>query len=119
MRWFKKSKQPQDPLVIEARANLPILEALRGNVGWGLVKGWCVGEANLGIQEWSAGVPHERQLFLAARVTAMAWVVDLIDNRMSMYRKVLESSGELPGVEEDDDGTKPFVDPYEKVEEVG
>lgn len=116
MKLFKKSLPQVDPLVEEARANLPILEAFRGNQGWGLVKSWCVGEVNSAIKEWTQGVPHERQLALATRVSTLGWVLDLIDTRMALYRRVLEDLGELPGKDQGDDDEKPFTDPYEPVE---
>lgn len=115
---FKKSEPPPDPLAEEARANLPILEEFRGTVGWGLVKGWCVGEANNAIIEWTQGVPHERQLALATRVTTLGWLVDLIENRIVLYRKVLENSGEIPESQGSKEEDKPFVDPFEPVEEL-
>jgi hypothetical protein len=102
----------------EARANLPILEALKGNPGWGLVKGWCVQEANEAIKEWVGGVPQERQLGLAAKVVTLGWFVDLIDTKMAIYRNILSVAGERPE-DGEDEGTTPFADPYERVEEVG
>jgi hypothetical protein len=103
----------------EARANLPVLEALKGNPGWGLVKGWCVQEANEAIKEWVGGVPQERQLSLASKVVTLGLVIDLVDAKMGLYRKILSVTGE--GLEDrgEDEGTTPFISPYERIEEVG
>ena len=116
--WFKRDA-PVDPMLEEARANLPILEELRGGAGWALVRGWCVGEANKAIQEWTAGVPQERQIVLATRVSAMGWLIDLVDNQMARYRNIVGSEGTTPKDSLGEaDGTTPFTDPMEPIEEV-
>ena len=123
MNPFKRNKpslaREVDPVLEEARANLPILEDLRGNPGWGLVKGWCVQEANEAIKEWVGGVPQERQLALASRVVTLGLVVDLIDTKMGIYRNILSVAGESLDSRGEDEGTTPFTDPYERIEEVG
>lgn len=113
--WFKSDPPLPDLLVEEARANLPILEEFRGSIGWGLVKGWCVGTATGATEEWAKGVTQERQIALASQVSTLGWVIDLIESRMSIYRKVLESVGEGSEGSEVNEDEKPFTNPFEPI----
>lgn len=120
LRNFLRGSDPEpvsDALEAEAREALPAIEALKGSVGWALVRGWCVAEVNQSIGEWTKGIPHERQLMLSSRVATLGWVLDLLEEKQKVYRQVLESVGALdnPGEEE---GTTPFTDPHERIEEI-
>jgi len=106
-----------NPLEVEAREALPDIESLKGHPGWALIRGWCVEEVNQSIGEWTKGIPHERQLMLSSRVATLGWVLDLLESKQKLYRGILEAVGGLDNPE-NDEGTTPFIDPHERIEEV-
>lgn len=112
-KWFSKDPPVEpDQVEIARKAYAPLTDLAKSH-GWALVKGFLIDEVNASISKWMAGVDDRTQLRLGARIEALGWAMDIVDNKIQLYSIMLKHIEEESSM---DDGTTPLMDPHEDLE---
>jgi len=103
-KLFKLQREPDREELTRIRRGIDGYTGLRGSLGWDVLRGDLIEEANVCMEQLVTGTLDQRLSDrLASRVETIGWVLDLPDRKLGEYADLVKLFGDNPQEEDFDE----------------
>lgn len=94
--WRKVEPEMEEEERLRIRGAHDALSDLEGSAGWTVLRGLIISEAQGAMTAMLEKIPERDRDYLAARILALNWILDLPKNNRQVYAEILSEVPDHP-----------------------